>query len=109
MKLTSTIYACLAVTSTLATEQNRTGDWPKRLDVELVYPRNTTYPSQNVLPVVFAIHNPAAFWPYHFNFTWDLDIKVSPNEAPIELLVVASIGSCMNRLRCQYRGILVTL
>jgi hypothetical protein len=69
MKLTSTIYACLAVTSTLATAQNRTGDWPKRLDVELVYPRNTTYPSQNVLPVVFAIHNPAAFWPYQFNFT----------------------------------------
>jgi hypothetical protein len=81
MKLTSTIYACLAVTSTLATAQNRTGDWPKRLDVELVYLRNTTYPSQNVLPVVFAIHNPAAFWPYHFNFTWDLDIKVSPNES----------------------------
>jgi hypothetical protein len=59
---------------TLAKAQNSSIEWPQRVDVELVFPRNTTYRPQPVFPVIFAIHNPAIIWPFHFNFTYDLDI-----------------------------------
>jgi hypothetical protein len=61
MKLTPTIYTCLTVTSTLVMAQNITGDWQKRLDVELFYPRTPPIPLKmyylSALPSIISLHS----------------------------------------------------
>jgi len=66
---------CLFILCSSAMAQNETLKWPQRLEVELVFPRDTTYRPQFVFPVVFAVHNSAVLWPFRFQCTYSLDIR----------------------------------
>lgn len=54
-------------------ERNVTYDEPQRLSAHLVFPRNSTYRAAYPFPIVFALANPAAFWPFDFQFRWRLE------------------------------------
>lgn len=40
---------------------------PDTVELDLVFPRNETYPPVYPFPIVFALRNPAAIWPFDFN------------------------------------------
>ncbi|KAF1828810.1 hypothetical protein BDW02DRAFT_574547 [Decorospora gaudefroyi] len=78
MRLISlSILACLASLLSITTGQgfsNTTYDNPIPISIDLLFPRNATYRPQYRFPIIFAIHNPAAFWPFDFDFQYDLDV-----------------------------------
>ena len=72
-------YAAVVVVATLVAaagaqvDRNITYDEPQRLAAHLVFPRNSTYRAAYPFPIVFALANPAAFWPFDFQFRWRLE------------------------------------
>ncbi|KAL1954117.1 hypothetical protein VTO42DRAFT_1741 [Malbranchea cinnamomea] len=48
--------------------------YPQNVEVDLIFPRNDTYRAIYPFPIVFAIRNAAAIWPFNFEFQYSLDV-----------------------------------
>lgn len=48
------------------------GTFPTTVEVDLIFPRNTTYAPSVLMPIVFAIQNSQLAAPLDFNFQWDI-------------------------------------
>ncbi|RMJ27845.1 hypothetical protein PHISP_01265 [Aspergillus sp. HF37] len=46
--------------------------YPSVVELDLVFPRNETYLPVYPFPMVFALRNPSAIWPFDFSFTSEL-------------------------------------
>ena len=72
----TSLNALLSLAGTLVAAQTGTAQ------IDMLFPRpNETYKRVYPFPVVFALHNPAALWPYGFKYTWQLmalDRSTSP-------------------------------
>jgi hypothetical protein len=48
---------------------------PRRLSVDLIFPKNETYKPQYKFPIVFAL-DPVAFWPFDFHFDNEIVTRI---------------------------------
>jgi hypothetical protein len=48
---------------------------PRRLSVDLIFPKNETYKPQYKFPIVFAL-DPVAFWPFDFHFDYEIVTRI---------------------------------
>ncbi|KAK2760813.1 hypothetical protein FQN54_002051 [Arachnomyces sp. PD_36] len=51
-----------------------TQSYPQTAEIDLIFPLNDTYLPLYPFPVVFAIRNPAAMWPFNFQFRYEFDV-----------------------------------
>lgn len=61
-------YALLPLLATPLLAQT----YPAIVELDLVFPRNETYLPVYPFPMVFALRNPSAIWPFDFSFTSEL-------------------------------------
>jgi hypothetical protein len=78
MKPPLAVCFCLATLWSFATSQAdlyTKYETPRRLSVDLLFPKNETYKPQYKFPIVFAL-DPVAFWPFNFTFYYRIVTRI---------------------------------